>query len=90
MYWRRGGGGGVRQDPSSSQGPPMVPAECGPKIMNFESSGHLRRRRKILAVSLKHWKGRREGGSRGGGGATVVSRSNASLGSWHHVTTAAL
>ena len=29
----REGGGGVRPDPPSSFGPPMVPAEGGPKIL---------------------------------------------------------
>ena len=59
------GGGGVGWDPPSSQGPPMVPAEGGPKI--FELSWH---RSKLLAVSLKHRKVRRRGGggSRGGPG----------------------
>ena len=47
----------------------MVPAEGGPKFLKLKSSWHRRRRSKILAVSLKHWKGRRGGGgggSRGG------------------------
>ena len=38
----------------------MVPAKGGPKF-----SWHRRRRSKILAVSLKHWKGRRGGGVTG-------------------------
>ena len=48
-----------------SLGPPMVPAERGPKIVKHKSSWP---RSKILAVSLKHWKGRSGGGggSRGG------------------------
>ena len=62
-------GGGVGWDPPpSSQGPPMVPAEGGPRILKRKSSWHRRRRSKTLAVTLKHRKGRRGGGSRGGGG----------------------
>ena len=55
----------VTTDPPFSQGPPMVPAEGGPKNFKLKSSW---RQSKILAVSLKHWKGRRGagGGSRGG------------------------
>ena len=48
-----GGGVGWLGAPSS-QGPPMVPAEGGPEILKLKSSWH---RGKILAVSLKHWKG---------------------------------
>ena len=43
----------------------MVPAEGGPKLLKLKSSWRLRRS-KILAVSLRHWKGR--GGLHGGGG----------------------
>ena len=65
----------------------MVPAEGGPKNCNLKSSWRQRRqerRSKILAVSLKYWKGRRGGGGfRGGGGypppPTVYGRSNTSL-----------
>ena len=59
----------------------MVPAKGGPKNLNLKSSWHRRRRSKILAVTLKHWKGRR-GGSRGCTPRTppVYSRSNTSLG----------
>ena len=46
----------------SSQGPPMVPAESGPKNLKLKSSWPRRRRSKILTVSLKHWKGRGGGG----------------------------
>ena len=70
LYQKRGGGGGVwRTPPTSSQGPPMVPAEGGPKILKLESSWHRRRCSKILTVSPKHWKRRRRGGEvwRGGG-----------------------
>ena len=44
----------------------MVPAEGGPNFFKLKSSW---RRRKILAVSLKHWKGRMagEGGLVAGG-----------------------
>ena len=51
-----GGQGGFGWDPPSSEGPAMVPAEDGLKIFNLKSSW---RRSKTLAVSLKHWKGRR-------------------------------
>ena len=54
------GGRGFGWDPPSSQGPPVVPAEGGPKLLRLQSSWHRRRRRKILAVSLTHWKGRGE------------------------------
>ena len=75
-----GGGEGGWLGPPSSQGPPMVPAEGRPKIFKGQSSWHRRRRSKILAASLKHWKGRGEGGSRGGGAPpTVYGRSNTSL-----------
>ena len=43
----------------------MVPAKGGPKILKLKSSWHRRRRSKILAVSLKHWKGK-TGGHPGG------------------------
>ena len=51
------GGGGLGHP--SSLGPPMVPASGRPKIFQLQSSWRRRRRSKILAVSLKHWKGRR-------------------------------
>ena len=61
-------------------GPPLLPGspsgpEGGPKILKRKSSWHRRRRSKILAASLKHWKGR------GGGGALPAAhgRSNTSL-----------
>ena len=65
---RRGWGGG------GMAGTPLLPeSPYGPRrrqAQNFKlkSSWHRRCRIKILAVSLKHWKGRRVGGSRGGGG----------------------
>ena len=43
----------------------MVPAEGGPKVLKPKSSWHRRRGSKILAVSLKHWKGRRRGWGEG-------------------------
>ena len=54
MCWKGGGRG-----PPSSQGPSVVPAEGGPKVLRLKSSWH---RSKNLAVSLKHRKGRRGGG----------------------------
>ena len=57
MQVLRGGGGGLGHP--SSLGPPMVPAEGEPKTFKLKSSW---RRSKTLAVSLKHWKGRRGGG----------------------------
>ena len=78
----KGGGGGVWLGAPSSQGLRMVPAEGGQKILKRKSSWHRRRRSKLLAVSLNHWK---ERGRRGGGGGTpplppaVYGRSNASL-----------
>ena len=51
----------------SSYGPPMVRAEGGPKIFLLKSSW---RRSKIMAVSLKYWPRRREGGLGGGGGGS--------------------
>ena len=41
--------------------PPTVPTEGEPRILKLPSSWHRRRRSKILAFSLKHWKGRRGG-----------------------------
>ena len=70
---RGGGGQGCRRrgvwlvPPPPSQRPPMVPAEGGPNILKRTSSGHRRPRGDILADSLKHWKGRMEGGGSGGG-----------------------
>ena len=72
---------GVWLGPPSSQGPCMVPAKGGPKSVKLKSSWHPRRRSKTLAVSLKHWKGRRGGGLLGGGGAppAVYGHSNTFL-----------
>ena len=75
-------GGRAGWGPPSSQGPPMVP-EGGPRVSKLQSSWHRRRRSKILAVSLKHWKGRGGGGGAGGGTPpppTVYGCSNTSLG----------
>ena len=71
QYALERGGGGVGWDPPSSQGPPMVPAEGRPKILKLKSCWHRRRRSKILAVSLKHWKGR---GGGPGGGTSLLER----------------
>ena len=88
---RRGGGsekGGLAGTPPPPRVPRMVPAEGGPKSFQVKSSWHQRRRSKILAASLKHWKGRRGGESRqgGGGGAPLLLRCtavlNTSLGGW--------
>ena len=85
VYCKGGGGlkgeGGLAGDPPSSQGPPVVPAEGGPNILKPQSSWHRRRRSKILAVSLKHWKGRRGGGGAGsrGGVPPLLLRCTAAL-----------
>ena len=58
---RLGGGEGAEggeRGGGSFLGPAMVPAEGGPNILKLKSSWHRSRRSKILAVSLKHWKGR--------------------------------
>ena len=74
-----GGGEGVWLGQPSSLGPPLppvVPTEGGPKFFKLKSSWRRRRRSKILAVNLKHWKGRRGGrekGGPGGGGLTPSS-----------------
>ena len=74
--WGRGGeaetGGGELAGTPLLLGSPMVPAEGRPKILKLKSSWHRRHRSKILAVSLKHWKGRRGGG--GGGGRALLER----------------
>ena len=83
-----GGGRGVWLGPLSSLGPLMAPAKGGPK--KLQSSWRRRGQSKILAVSLKDWKGKRGGGGRGGvqgGGGnppcpTVYSRSDTSLVGW--------
>ena len=68
--WRGGREGGLAGTPSS-QGPPVVPSR---RILKRKSSWHRRRRSKILAVSLQHWKGGKGGGSRGvQGGPTPPS-----------------
>ena len=78
------GGGGLAQGLGTrpGHGGGMVSAEGGPKIFKPKSSWHRRRRSKILAVSLKHWKGR--GGVRGfqagGGVPPLLGRSSTSLG----------
>ena len=54
-----GGWGGVWLRHPPFLGPPRVPAEGGPKKFKLKSSLRQRHRSKILAVSLKHWKGRR-------------------------------
>ena len=77
-----GGGGGGWLGPSSSLGPPMVPAEGRPKIFKLKSSWGRRRRSKILALRLQHWKGRGGGGGSREGTPpppTVYVRSNTSL-----------
>ena len=70
----RGGGRVGWGPPPSSQGPPVVLAEDGPKTFQRKSSWHQRRRSKSLAVSLKHWKGRRGVQGGGGGGGTPPPR----------------
>ena len=76
----RRGGGGVGWDPLRY---PYGPCRRRAKNVKLKSSWHRRRRSKILAVSLKHGKGRRGGGVQGGGGypplPTVYGRPNTSL-----------
>ena len=84
MYFKGGGGArGVWLGPPSSLGPPMVPAEGGPK--NLESSWHLWAPK---APKTKIWLSAsniaRGGGVPGGGGSrgpppAVYGRSNTSL-----------
>ena len=57
----------------------MVPAEGEPKILKLKSSWHRRPRSQVLAVSLKHWKGRRGGGGGGGGYPPLLLRCTAVL-----------
>ena len=60
----RQGGGGGEGGLAGTPPPPRVPLWSLPKFFRLKSSW---RQSKILAVSPKHWKGRRAGGSRGGG-----------------------
>ena len=62
------GGGGFGRTPPPPWVPLWSPPKGGRKILKLKSSWHRRRRSKNLAVSLKHYKRRREGGrgSRGG------------------------
>ena len=72
-----GGGGGWLGPP-----PPRVPLRSPLKaaeIFTLKSSWHRRRRSKILAVSVKHRKGRRGGGRGGGGGGGLLLRCTAVL-----------
>ena len=81
----KGGGGGVWLGHPSSFRLPEVPAEGGLKILKLKSSW---RQSQKLAVSLKHWKGRKRGGGDQGGGTLpppgVYDRSNTSLGEMTH------
>ena len=63
---RRGGRGGLKRGGGGWLGPPLLPG----------SPRHRRGRSKILAVSLKHWKGRR-GGVPGGGLPPLLLRGTA-------------
>ena len=63
MCWKwEGGIGGFGWDPPPPRVPLWSPAKGGPNILKPKSSWHRRRRSRIGAVSLKHWKGRRRGG----------------------------
>ena len=75
-----GGGGGSegRGGGASSMGPPMVLVEGGPKKFSTYILLAPKAPSKIVAVSLKYWKGRRRGGW-GGAPPTVYGRSNTSL-----------
>ena len=70
--------------PRSPMSPPK--AEGGPKIFKLTSSWRRRGRSTSLAVSLKHWKGRRGGGEWGLGGGGLLLRCTAVL--IHHRGTA--
>ena len=63
-----GGGerGGLAGTPPPPRVPHMVLAEGGPKLFKLQSSWRRRRCSKVLAVSLKHWQGRKGGGPEGG------------------------
>ena len=69
--------------PPSPRVPRRSPSKAGYKILNRKSSWHRRGRSEMLAVSLKHWKGRRGGGKGVQGGGTpptVYGPSHTSLG----------
>ena len=81
----KGRGGGFGWDPPPPRVPLWSPPKAGRKILKLTSSWHRRHRSRILAVSLKHWKGRKGGGVWGGGltphPPAVYGRSNTSLAS---------
>ena len=79
MYERGGSEGGVWLGPPPPPRVPLwAPAEGAAKDLKRKSAWHRRRRSKMLAVGLKHWKGEREGGAPAPPPA-AHSSSNASL-----------
>ena len=73
-------GGGFGWDPPPPRVPLWYPPKAGRKIRSFNPLGTEGIEAEILAVSLKHWKGRRGGGgSRGGWGTPLLLRCMAVL-----------
>ena len=71
-----GGEGGFGWPPPPPMVPLWSPPKAGQKNLKLTSSWHRRRRSKMLAFSIKHWKGRRGGrGLQGGGYPTSSSYS---------------
>ena len=70
--------GGLKGGGGSSYGPCRRRAEI---FFKLKSSWH-RRRSKILAVSLKHWKGRRGGGVQGGVPPLILRRTAVLIHPW--------
>ena len=68
--------------------PPRValwpPPKAGQTFLKLQSSWHRRRRSKILAVSLKHWKGRKGGGGGGSRGGVPPLLLRRTAGLIHH------
>ena len=65
-------GRGVGWEPPPPRVPLWSPPKAGRKLLKLKSSWHRKRPSKFLGVSLKHWKGRKGGGVRGGGGVAPL------------------
>ena len=75
-----GSQGGFGWDPSpSSEGPPVVPAEGGPKILKRKSSWHRRGRSKTLASNIGMGGGEEREGGPGGEAPPLLLRCTAVL-----------